>query len=258
MRATRVATVAACLSGAVFLLGVPVWVCAADVKVAVTSSFLDPMIAITEEFQKVTGHRALLNEGSTGELYAQILNGAPFDVYLSSDEQDAKGIEDDGFAVVGTRFTYAVGRLTLWSPRPGRIVADGTRTLLSDGFKTLAISNPRTNGYGKAAVEALKAMGVWSSVQDRIVETENSRQAFQLVAGGKAELGLVPLGEVLDPDVKEKGSRWDVPDRFHAPILQEAVLLERGKDNPAARELLQFLRGTQARQIISRFGFGLP
>lgn len=231
---------------------------ARDVKVAVSSSFLDTMTAITEEFQKATGHRALLNEGSTGELYAQILNGAPFDVYLSSDELDAKGLEDDGFAVVGSRFTYAVGRLALWSPRPGRIGSDGAGTLNSGAFRSLVISNPRTNGYGKAAVQTLKAMGVWTSIQERIVEVETSREAFQLVASGKAELGLVPLGEVLDPDVKEKGSRWDVPDRLHAPIRQDAVLLERGKGNPAALELLQFLRSARARQIISRFGYGLP
>ena len=231
---------------------------AADIKVAVTSSFMDPMTAIAEEFQKATGHRALLNEGSTGELYAQILNGAPFDIYLSSDEQDAKGIEDDGFAVVGSRFTYAVGRLTLWSPRPGRIGDDGENLLRSGGFQSLAISNPRTNGYGKAAVQVLKTVGVWTSVQDRIVEAENSREAFQLVASGKAELGLVPLGEVLDPDVKQRGSRWDVPHRLHSPILQDAVLLERGKKNPAAVQLLQFLRGPQARQIIVRFGYTLP
>ena len=231
---------------------------AADIKVAVTSSFMDPMTAIAEEFQKATGHRALLNEGSTGELYAQILNGAPFDIYLSSDAQDAKGIEDDGFAVAGSRFTYAVGRLTLWSPRPGRIGNDGEHLLRSGGFESLAISNPRTNGYGKAAVQALKTVGVWTSVQDRIVEAENSREAFQLVANGKADVGLVPLGEVLDPDVKQKGSRWDIPHRLHSPILQDAVLLERGKENSGALQLLQFLRGPQARRIIVQFGYELP
>jgi len=170
---------------------------------------------------------------------------------------DAKGIEDDGFAVVGSRFTYAMGRLTLWSPRPGRI-DDGAHMLRGGGFQSLAISNPRTNGYGHAAVQALKAMGVWPSIQERIVETDNSRQAFQLVASGKADLGLVPLGEVLDPDVKEKGSRWDVPDDLYSPIRQEAVLLLQGKENQAALDLMQFLRGTQARQIISNFGFGPP
>jgi len=250
--------VAGRISVALFLLVVPTRIWAADIKVAVTSSFLDPMTVIAEEFQKATGHRALLNEGSTGELYAQILNGAPFDVYLSSDENDAKGIEDDGFAVVGSRFTYALGRLTLWSPRPGRISGDGEQMLRNGVYKTLAISNPRTNGYGKAAVQALKAMGVWTSIQDRITEAENSRQAFQLVASGKAELGLVPLGEVLDPDVKEKGSRWDIPKRLHSPIRQDAVLLERGRANPAALELLQFLRGARARQIMTRFGYELP
>jgi molybdate transport system substrate-binding protein len=238
------------------LVPAPAW--AGEVRVAVTSSFFDTMTAVSEQFRTATGHQALLTEASSGELYAQILTGAPFDVYLASDQLDAKNLEDDGFAVSGTRFSYAVGRVTLWSPRPGRIGANGMETLRQGEFKTLAISNPRTNGYGQAAVQALKAMGLWSAVQERIVETENSRTAFQWVAGGKADLGLVPLGEVLDPDVKEKGSRWDVPEHFHTPVRQEAVLLVHGKDNPAALALLTFLRSDQARQTMQRFGYGIP
>ena len=244
------------LIGLLWLAPVPVF--AGEVKVAVTSSFLDTMTAITQEFQKATGHKVLLNEGSTGELYAQILNGAPFDVYLSSDELDTKDLEEDGFAVRGSRFIYTVGRLALWSSKPGRVGDNGLQTLLKRDYPHLDISNPKTNGYGKAAVQALKSLGIWSEIRERILETENSRLAFELVQAGKAELGLVPLGEVLDPDVKEKGSRWDVPDQLHAPIRHEAVLLERGKENSAAKELLKFLRGPRARQIMSQFGYGLP
>lgn len=258
MEAMRLSMVGAVLSLIGLLWLVPVSVTAGEVKVAVTSSFLDTMTAITEEYQKATGHRVLLNEGSTGELYAQILNGAPFDVYLSSDELDAKDLEEDGFAVQGSRFIYTIGRLALWSPKPGRVADDGVQTLRKRDYQHLVISNPKTNGYGKAAVQTLKALGVWTEVQERILEAENSRQAFQLVQAGKAELGLVPLGEVLDPDVKEKGSRWDIPDQLHAPIRHEAVLLERGKTNVVAHELLKFLRGPRARQIMNQFGYGLP
>lgn len=231
---------------------------AGDVKVAVVSSFLDAMTAIAEEFQKATGHRALMNDGSTGELYAQILNQAPFEVFLSSDEMDAKSLEDDGFAVRGSRFTYAIGRLTLWSRDPNRIGSDGLEILKARSFTQVAIANPRTAAYGHAAAEAMKALGVWDSLEGRLVEAPNSRQAFQLVASGKAELGLVPLAEVLDPDLIEKGSRWDISPDLHHPIRQDAVLLTIGRTNPAAVALMEFLRGAKAKAVIERFGFGQP
>jgi molybdate transport system substrate-binding protein len=242
--------------GTVLALAGPV--SAADVTVAVTSSFLDTMNAIAEEFQKATGHRVLLNERTTGELYAQILNQAPFDVFLAGDDIDPKTLEDDGFAVRGSRFTYAVGRVTLWSQDPRAVGPDGVDTIRAGRFERLAIANPRTSANGQAAVQALKALGLWPAVQDKVLEAASSRQAFQWVADGKAKLGVVPLAEVLDPDLKNKGSRWDIPISLHAPIRQDAVLLLRGQANPAAVALMDYLRSPKARGIIERFGFGLP
>lgn len=242
---------------------VPLWVAAGpvyagDVKVAVTSSFLDTMNAIAEEFQKTTGHRVFLNESTTGALYAQILNQAPFDVFLAGDDIDPKNLEDDGFAVRGSSFTYAVGRLTLWSQDPRGVGPDGVETLRAGQFGHLVLANPRTSANGHAAVQALKALGVWEAIQEKVLEAESSRQAFHWVANGKAKLGLVPLAEVLDPDLKDKGSRWDVPVNLHAPIRQDAVLLIRGQSNPAAVALMDYLRTPRVRAIVERFGFGLP
>jgi molybdate transport system substrate-binding protein len=231
---------------------------AADVKVAVASSFLDTMVAIADEVQRSTGHRLLLNDGSTGELYAQIINDAPFEVYLAGDDIDPKNLEDDGFAVPGSRFTYAVGRLTLWSQNPTFIGSDGLAILRAQKFKHLAISNAKTSSYGHAAVQVLKAWELWEALEERVLEADDSRQAFQLVESGKAELGLVPLGEVLDPDLKNKGSRWDVPVTMYGPIRHDAVLLIRGQSSTAARELMQFLKDRKAHEIMRRFGFDMP
>jgi molybdate transport system substrate-binding protein len=231
---------------------------AADVQVAVTSSFLDTMTAIASEFQKATGHRVLLHERTTGELYAQILNQAPFEVYLAGDDIDPKTLVDDGFAVGGSSFTYAVGRLTLWSRDPRRIGADGVDTLRSGQFERLAIANPRTSANGHAAVQALKALGVWPSIEGKVVEAGSSREAFQWVAEGKTGLGVVQLAQVLDPDLKGKGSRWDIPVGLHPPIRQDAVLLVKGQSNPAAAALLDYLKSPKAREIIEQFGFSLP
>jgi len=231
---------------------------AAEVKVAVTSSFLDTLNAIAGEFQEATGHRVFLNEHTTGELYAQILNQAPFDVFLAGDDIDPKNLEDDGFAVHGTRFTYAVGRLTLWAPDPAAVGPDGLATLRAGQFKHFVIANPRTSANGHAAVQALKALGLWEAIQGKILEAESSRQAFQWVAGGKAKLGIVPLAEVLDPDLKEKGSRWDLPLNSYAPIRQDAVLLMPGRANPGAVALLEYLRSQKAQAIMREFGFGAP
>jgi molybdate transport system substrate-binding protein len=251
-------TVQRAVSLMVILWTVATSVHAADVKVAVTSSFLDAMTVVAEEFQKATGHRVLMNEGSSGELYAEIINEVPFDVYVADNELDPRSLEEERFAVRGSRIAYAVGHLTLWSRDSDRVGSDGAQLLRSRQFRHLAIANPRTSTYGQASIQAMKALGVWPLLEERVVEARSSREAFQLVASGKAELGLVPLAEVLDSDVKSKGSRWDVPASFYTPIRQEAVLLLKGEANPAAGALMEFLRSPKAREIMQRFGFGLP
>lgn len=233
-------------------------VSAADLQVAVTSSFVDTMAVLASEFQKATGHRVLLHERTTGELYAQILNQAPFEVYLAGDDIDPKTLVEDGFAVAGSSFTYAVGRLTLWSRDPRAIGDDGVEILRTGKFERLAIANPRTSANGYAAVQALKALGVWPLIENKVVEAGSSREAFQWVAEGKSGLGVVQLAQVLDPDVKDKGSRWDIPVALHSPIRQDAVLLVKGQANPAAAALLDYLKTPKAREIIGQFGFSLP
>lgn len=195
--------------------------------------------------------------GSSGKLYAQIANGAPFDVFLSADQERPGRLEKEGLAVAGSRFTYATGRLTLWSAEPGRVGRDGAATLRRGEFRRLAIANPALAPYGAAAKQALEKLGLWDRFKDRIVMGETIGQAHAMVASGNAELGFVALSSVLSPRTETKGSRWDVPGDLHAPIRQDAVLLSRAAGNPAARGFLAFLRSEKARGLIESFGYSI-
>lgn len=228
-----------------------------EVSVAVAANFSAPMERIAAGFARATGHKALLSVGATGKFYAQIRNGAPFEVLLSADEATPARLAAEGAAVAGSGFTYAIGRLVLWSARPGFIDASGA-ALRQGRFEHLAIANPRTAPYGAAAVEVLTGLGLQDALRPKIVQGENIAQAHQFVASGNAELGFVALAQVWQDGALTSGSAWIVPATMHAPIRQDALLLLPGRDRPAARALLTYLRSEPARAVIRSFGYELP
>jgi molybdate transport system substrate-binding protein len=228
-----------------------------DVQAAVASNFAAPMQRIAEAFARDTGHRVLLSAGASGRFHAQIVNGAPFDVFLSADAATPARLEAAGAAVPGSRFTYAIGRLVLWSSRPGGVDPQGMVLRLGD-FRHLAVANPKTAPYGAAALEALRGLGLLETLRPKFVQGENIAQVQQFVASGNAELGFIALAQVWRDGAITQGSAWIVPDSLHAPIRQEAVLLLPGRDKPAAQALLAYLRGDTARALIRGFGYELP
>lgn len=229
--------------------------CAEQALVAVAANFLPPFRELAIEFETSTGHSLRVAAGSSGNFYSQIKNGAPFDVLLSADAERPKLLEQEGLAVKDSSFTYAIGRLVLWSLKPD--LMKGEQTLNSEHFKHLAIANPKTAPYGVAAMQTMQKLGVWETLQPRIVTGENLGQTMGFIESGNAELGFVALSQTLDPKLKLKGARWDVPSQFHDPIKQDVVLLIKGKDNPAAKALMEFIGGPQAKSIIERYGYAL-
>ncbi|WP_018988675.1 molybdate ABC transporter substrate-binding protein [Aromatoleum toluclasticum] len=228
---------------------------AAEVSVAVAANFTAPMQKIAAEFERDTGHKAQLAFGATGKFYAQIRNGAPFEVFLAADDTTPAKLEEEGATVAGSRFTYAIGKLVLWSAQPG--VVDGKGDVLRRGaFAHLAIANPKTAPYGAAALEALRKLGVADALAAKLVTGENIAQAHQFVASGNAELGFVALSQVWADGRLTSGSAWPVPAGLHAPLRQDAVILAAGRDKPAARALAEFLRGAKAAAIIKSYGYG--
>ncbi|MFC4486529.1 molybdate ABC transporter substrate-binding protein [Tepidiphilus baoligensis] len=225
---------------------------AAEVIVAVAANFTAPMKEIAAAFERETGHKVSLSFGSTGNFRTQIVNGAPFQVFLAADDETPAALERDGYAVPGTRFTYAVGKLVLWSPT---LVVDDQGKILETGeFTHLAVANPKLAPYGKAAMQVLQKRGLATRLEPKIVWGESITQTYQFVVSGAAELGFVALSQVYE-DGKIKGSAWLVPQEDYDPIRQDAVLLVRGKDEPAARELLTYLKREPARAIIQRYGY---
>ena len=231
-------------------------VSAADVQVAVAANFTAPMRKIAAGFEANTGHKALLSFGATGAFYAQIRNGAPFQLLLAADDETPARLEKEGATVLGSRFTYAIGRLVLWSAQPGA-VDDKGEVLRRPGDTRIAIANPKLAPYGAAAIEALTALGLLQSLQPRFVQGENIAQAYQFAASGNAALGFVALSQVMVEGRVARGSAWVVPAGLHAPIRQDAVLLAAGKDNAAATALLAYLKGDKARAVIRSFGYEL-
>ena len=224
---------------------------AAEVQVAVAANFTEPAKVIAERFKARTGHTATLNFGSSGQFFAQIANGAPFGVFLSADAERPQKAEADRLAVAGSRFTYATGRLVLFS-RTERLV-DGRGVILTTSrFEKLAIADPKTAPYGVAAVETLRKLGAYDRLASKLVIGSSITQAFQFVDTGAAELGFVALSQVIN---EPGGSRWVVPQTLHTPIDQQAVLLKTGAGNPAATAFLQFLKGNEAKAIIRRYGY---
>ena len=230
---------------------------AGKAQVAVAANFAGSAKSLAAEFERASGHKLLLSTGSTGKFYAQIKSGAPFDVLLSADDETPARLEKEGLAAAGSRFSYAIGKLVLWSPRSGMVDASGA-VLRSAAFKRLAIANPRLAPYGAAAREAMEKLGVWSALQDKLVLGENIAQTLQFVSSGNAELGFVALSQVQQGGKTPEGSYWLVPQADYDPIRQDAVLLARANANLAARQFLDFLRGPSARAVIRADGYDLP
>ncbi|MCC8992308.1 MAG: molybdate ABC transporter substrate-binding protein [Candidatus Contendobacter sp.] len=230
---------------------------AAEVQVAVAANFTAPMQKIAAEFEKDTGHKALLAFGATGKFYAQIKNGAPFQVFLAADDQTPAKLETEGDTVPGSRFTYAIGTLVLWSAKPGYVDEQGA-VLKKGQFKHLAIANPKTATYGTAAVAVLTKLGLLETIQPKLVTGENISQTYQFIMTGNAELGFVALSQVMLDDKLTGGSAWIVPTHLHEPIRQDAVILVKGKDQPAAKALIDYLKGKKATTIIQSYGYALP
>jgi len=230
-------------------------VAAAEIQVAVASNFSQVVGILASRFEATTGHRVSVIPGSTGKHYAQIRNGAPFDVFLAADALHPQRLEDGGLAIPGSRFTYAVGELVLWSPRED-YVDDQGEVLENGEFRHLGIANPGLAPYGLAAREALESLGLWEGLQDRMVRGENIGQAYQFVASGNAELGFVALSQVMKPGREvAAGSIWLVPQELYTPIEQQAVLVQ---DNAAAREFIEFIESAEARRIIQENGYKSP
>lgn len=228
---------------------------AAEVRVAVAANFTAPMKQIAESFERDTGHKTVLAFGSTGSLYAQIRNGAPFDLLLSADATTPEKLESEGLALSGSRFTYAVGKLVLWSARADAVDARG-EVLRNGAIERLAVANPKLAPYGAAAMQTLERLGVAEALKPKFVQGENIAQTYQFVASGNATMGFVALSQVFRDGRIAEGSGWIVPADMHDPIRQDAVHLARAKDNPAAAELMRYLRGDAARRIVERFGYG--
>jgi molybdate transport system substrate-binding protein len=242
---------------ACLLLGCLAGAASADeVQVAVASNFTAPMQAIATAFEKDTGHKAQLAFGSSGKFYAQIKNGAPFQVLLSADDEIPAKLEREGMAVSGTRFTYAIGKLALWSAQEGVVDSKG-EVLKKDGYAHLAIANPKLAPYGAAAVEVLSKLGLLQAVQPKFVQGENIAQTYQFVASGNADLGFVALSQVLKDGKLSKGSAWIVPSTLHAAIRQDAVILQNGKGNAAARALAAYLKSDKAKAVIRAYGYDI-
>ncbi len=228
---------------------------AAEVSVAVAANFTDAARQIAQRFQETTGHSAKISYGSTGKLYAQIQNGAPFEVFLAADTERPIKAEEEGLAVPGSRFIYARGKLALWSAKAG-LFGDGVAYLENNTFDHLAIANPDTAPYGLAARQVMAHLDLLSVLKPKLVQGDSIAQTFQFVATGNAEAGFVALSQVKgwqgDP-----GSTWEVPTEYYAPIEQAAVLLQTGAGNPAARAFLDFLKSDAAREIITAYGYGV-
>ena len=227
---------------------------AAEIRVAVAANFAQTLKEIVTLFEKDTGHKVALTQGSTGKLYAQISQGAPFDVLLSADDETPEKLVREGKAVNGTQFTYAVGRLALWSPKSD-MVDEGGQVLKTDKFRFIAIANSRVAPYGRAAVQVMQKLGVLNLIEPRVVQGESITQTFQFVSTGNAQLGFVALSQIIDHGKIKSGSAWIVPETMHETLKQDAVLLNSAKDAAAATALLSFLKSDKAKKIMAAHGY---
>ena len=227
-----------------------------EVQVAVAANFTAPIQAIAADFEKDTGHKLVAAYGATGQFYAQNKNGAPFDVFLSADDTTPEKLEKEGDTVKGSRFTYAVGTLALWSAKDGYVDTNG-EVLKKNQYQHLSIANPKAAPYGLAATQVLEKLKLTEATKAKIVEGQNITQAYQFVSTGNAELGFVALSQIYKEGKVTSGSAWIVPASLHDPIKQDAVILSKGKDNAAAKALVEYLKGPKAAAVIKSYGYQL-
>ena len=227
-----------------------------EVQVAVAANFTAPIQAIAKDFEKDTGHKLVAAFGATGQIYTQIKNGAPFEVFLSADDSTPAKLEQEGEIVKGSRFTYAVGTLAVWSAKDNYVDAKGD-VLKANNYRHLSIANPKAAPYGLAATQVLARLGLTDATKAKIVEGQSITQAYQFVSTGNAELGFVALSQVYKDGKITSGSAWIVPANLHEPIKQDAVILNKGKDNAAAKALMEYLKGPKAAAIIKSYGYQL-
>ncbi|MBB3101933.1 molybdate ABC transporter substrate-binding protein [Azomonas macrocytogenes] len=228
---------------------------AEDVQVAVAANFTAPLQEIAASFEKDTGNKVIASAGPTGGIYTQIKNGAPFQVFFSADDTTPAKLEKEGDIVPGSRFTYAIGKLVLWSPKEGYVDSKGA-VLKKNAFEHISIANPKTAPYGLAATQVIDKLKL-NAIKPKIVEGSNITQAYQFVASGNAELGFVALSQVYKDGKLTGGSSWIVPQDLYDPILQDAVILNKGKDSKAAKELIEYIKGPKAAAIIKSYGYDL-
>ncbi|MFA6904261.1 MAG: molybdate ABC transporter substrate-binding protein [Gallionellaceae bacterium] len=231
--------------------------CAAEVSAAVAANFAAPMERIAALFRKESGHSVKLTTAASGKLYAQIRGGAPFDVFLSADEELPKRLLQEGQAVAGTRFVYATGRLVLWSVQPGLVDEKGA-VLNSGKFERLAYANPVISPYGIATRETLTKLTMWNAMQKKLKKGDDVTQAYQLAANESADMAFVALSQVMRDGKVATGSWWLVPPELHNPIRQSAVLLSGSKEQAAAQALLAFMRSEKGKAVMRGFGYEVP
>jgi len=227
-----------------------------EVQVAVAANFTAPIQAIAADFEKDTGHKLVAAYGATGQFYTQIKNGAPFEVFLSADDTTPQKLEAEGDTVKGSRFTYAVGTLALWSAKEG-YVDDKGAVLKTNAYQHLSIANPKAAPYGLAATQVLAKLDLTDATKAKIVEGQSITQAYQFISTGNAELGFVALSQIYKDGKLTSGSAWIVPADLHDPIKQDAVILNKGKDNAAAKALIEYLKGPKAAAVIKSYGYQL-
>jgi len=253
IRASRFAPTCLATLLAVFAFGTAQ---ADEVQVAVAANFTAPIQAIAADFEKDTGHKLVAAYGATGQFYTQIKNGAPFQVFLSADDTTPEKLEKEGDTVKGSRFTYAIGTLALWSAKEGYVDAKG-EVLKNTEYQHLSIANPKAAPYGLAATQVLEKLKLTEATKAKIVEGQNITQAYQFVSTGNAELGFVALSQIFKDGKVSSGSAWIVPASMHDPIKQDAVILNKGKDSAAAKALVEYLKGPKAAAVIKSYGYQL-
>ncbi len=229
---------------------------AAEAQVAVAANFAEPIKAIAAVLHKTTGHTLKVSTGASGAFYTQIRNGAPFDVFLSADNERPELLEKDGLAQPGTRFTYATGKLVLWSVKAGRVDGQGAVLKAADLGK-VAHANPKTAPYGTAAVQVLDKLGLKDAVTPKLVQGESIGQTFNFVKTGNADVGFVAMSQVMEGGKLKEGSMWVIPQTAYDPIRQDAVLLKKGVGNEAAKALLQLLQSPNIKDLIRSYGYDI-
>ena len=227
---------------------------AAEIKVAVASNFANVLKEIAVEFQKDTGHQLAITPGATGKFYAQIINGAPFDVFLSADDETPRKLAQEGKAITSSQFTYAIGRLALWSPNP-EMVDKNADILKTDKFKFIAIANAKVAPYGQAAVQTMQKLGLLAKIEPRVVQGESIAQTYQFVSTGNAQLGFVALSQIFEHGRIKTGSAWIVPEEMHEQLKQDAVILQSCKQTSVCQDLMDYLKSEKAKKMMASYGY---